>query len=216
MRARSPNDGLVEEDEQVALGDEARAAADDERHRQRRDQRVDPEDASSTSPFARPIRSPAPIPSKIATPALVVEREVRRDDAGEPVDRADREVDPAGDHDERPGRGDDQRRRLLVEDVEQVRLGRERRARQREDDEEDHERDQDPERCGAAAPARPTRRIARRRAAAPASASALIAPRPDWSANAAARIALSAIASPSSSATMRPAPHHEHAVARGR
>src|SRR5581483_4373920 len=58
------------------------------------------------------------------------------DDAGEPVDRADGEVEPAGDEDERPGDGDDQRRRPLVEDVEQVDPREEDGARGAEHDEE--------------------------------------------------------------------------------
>src|SRR6185312_14103922 len=97
----------------------------------------------------------------------------------------DREVEPAGDKDERPGGGDDQRRRLLVEDVEQIRRRREGRARQRQHREQDQERDQD---AGAAGP-----RIAEVHAARPLGSSA----------NAAASTAPSVIASPSSRATMR-------------
>ena len=82
------------------------------------------------------------------------------------VDRADGEVDAAGDEHERAGGRDGQRRGLLVEDVEQVDLGQERRARHRERDEERGERDRD------AARAQPVqRRSARwrgRRARAPA------------------------------------------------
>ena len=47
-------------------------------------------------------------------------RRRQRDRAGQPVDRADRQVDPAGDEDERPGAGHDDDPGLLVEDVRQV------------------------------------------------------------------------------------------------
>src|SRR5262249_6959399 len=125
------------------------------------------------------------------------------DDRPEAVDGADREVDPARDDHERPGRGDDERRRLLLEDVEQVRLGEERRARHREDDEQDRERDQDPEapqprQLGAGAqrrPQLPEPALLDVRAAAHEAR---------WSANAAARIGPSAISPPVSTAAIRP------------
>ena len=111
----------VEEHHEVALRDAARDAADDERHRERGDQRVDAEEVV-TMPLTSPTSAAAPTPSTIASQALWCWAISGGRDAGERVGRADREVDAAGDEHERPGRGDEQHRRLLIEDVEQVRL----------------------------------------------------------------------------------------------
>ncbi len=69
---------------------------------------------------------------------------MRRDDTRKRVRRADGEIDAACDKDERPGRGDDQDRRLLVEDVEQIDLREEGIAPEGQDREQDEERDEDP------------------------------------------------------------------------
>ena len=63
----------------------------------------------------------------------------------QPVDRADRQVDAAGNEDQRAGTGHDDDPSLLVEDVGQVLGPQERRADQAQDHEQDHERDRDPE-----------------------------------------------------------------------
>ena len=56
-------------------------------------------------------------------------RGLQRDGPGQPVDGPDRQVDPAGDQDERPGAGRDDDPGLLVEDVGEVGDLEERRAR---------------------------------------------------------------------------------------
>ena len=100
-------------------------------------------------PTARPTARPARIPATGETDDAVVQR----DRTGQPVDRPDRQVDAAGDEDERPGAGDDDDPGLLVEDVGQVAEAQEGRADDREHDEGDEERDEDP------APARRCRPI---------------------------------------------------------
>ena len=164
-------------------------------------------------PLARPISRPAPMPSSHREDGIRLEREVRRDDARQRVDRAHREVDAARDEHERPGRGDDQDRRLLVEDVEQVRLRRERGARQRQDGEEDDERERMPDACAARAAtglpgsSSPSTVLARAHAATPPDGS---------SAKAAARIALARHGLAGELGDDPAAPHDEHAMGRGR
>ena len=199
---------LVVEDEQVALRDEVGEAADDERHGERRDQRVDAEHGDDEAVDEADSEAGADRRAAIADAVPSVLAEVRGDDGRERVGRADREVDAAGDEHERPGRRDDQRRRLLVEDVEQVGARRERASSSAQSTtKRSDERDQDPE----AAQAR-----SRRRAGAPASdarrGAASLTPPPTSSAKAARRIAFSVIASPASSATIRPRAHDEDAV----
>src|SRR5262249_19394429 len=129
-------------------------------------------------------------------------REIRGGDRGEPVDRPDGEVDPARDEDERACRGDDQRRRLLIEDVEHVVLRGKGLARQREREEEREERNENP-----AAPQEPHAGRAHLLARHPGTLRRGVrrhADTAEGSANAAARIRLSLIASPSSCSTMRP------------
>ena len=62
-----------------------------------------------------------------------------RDDPGQREDRPGREVQAAGDEDERPGAGDDPDRRLLVGDVEQVARREEDGAGERERHEQEDE-----------------------------------------------------------------------------
>ena len=116
----------------------------DERHRESRDQRVDPQHGRH-EPVHEPDEQRGADAERDRKPGVVVLRDLGRGDGGQRVDGPDREVDPARDEDERPGGGDDQRRRLLVEDVEQVDLREERAARQREGDEQRDEREQDAE-----------------------------------------------------------------------
>ena len=96
----------------------------------------------ATKPLAAPTRTPAPI--RAASRHDSSRAQVRRDDGRERVGGADREIDAARDEHERPGGGDDEDRRLLVEDVQQIDPRREGVARQREDDEEDAERERIP------------------------------------------------------------------------
>ena len=202
--ASLPNPGLSNSTMRLPLVTRARNR-DDERHREGRDQRVDPEHRRDES-VGQPDQQARADAEQDRGHDVVVDRELGGDDAREDVGRTDREVDPAGHQHERPGRRDDQRVGLLVEDVEQVDLRQEGVARQREDDEEDRERDEDPglpepgcaEEAGQAGEARVVllgARVAGQAAIPPA----------EGSANAAARIADSVIESPSSSATSRPA-----------
>ena len=113
----------LEGDDEVALRHERRDAADHERHRERRDERVDPEPGrdDAVGDADREPDDDAGRHGERGRSAL--RRDGRGRDAGERVDRADREVDAAADEHERPGGRDDDRRRLLVEDVHEVRRG---------------------------------------------------------------------------------------------
>ena len=81
-----------------------------------------------TRPLARPTSDPGADAERDRERRVRRQRVVRRDDSGERVRRADGEVDASRHEHERPRGGDDQHRRLLVEDVQQVRLRRERLA----------------------------------------------------------------------------------------
>ena len=96
------------------------------------------------TPLTSPTPRPTAMPATMATAGEVEQGEVRRGHAGQRVDGADRQVDPPGHQHQRAGRGDDQRRGLLVEDVEQVDLGEERPAGHGQHDEQDEERVEDP------------------------------------------------------------------------
>ena len=112
----------------------------------------------TTRPLTSPTASPTATPRTMATTGDVCCATSARGHAGEGVDRADGEVDAAGHENERPGRGDDQDRRLLIEDVQQVDLRQERRAGDRERDEERREGQRDagrPQALGARLPERP-------------------------------------------------------------
>ena len=130
--ANLPNAGVVEEDDEVAGGDPAREPGDDERHRERRDQRVDLQHRRH-EPVHEPDGGAREDAARDRKPGVVMLRDLGGGHPGQRVDRANREVDPAGDEHERPGRRNDQRRRLLVEDVEHVHLREEGSARQRQD-----------------------------------------------------------------------------------
>ena len=130
---------LVEQDEQVAAGHAGRDSPDDKRHRQRRDERVDAQERDD-EPVGDPDEHARPDAEQDRDGRTRVGRKVRRSDTGKRVGRPDREVDSARDEDERTGGRDDQRRRLLVEDVEHVHLRGERRARKRQVREERKER----------------------------------------------------------------------------
>ena len=109
--------------------------------------------------------------------------------------RADGEIDAAGDEHQRPGRGDDQDRRLLVEDVEQIGLREEGIARRGTGRRRGSTNGMRIPTCVAERPDRSS----------PESAWSGGDPPADRSANAAARIADLRHGSPSSSATKRPA-----------
>ena len=96
------------------------------------------------TPFARPTARPDREAGEDPHRRPDRDRELRRDRAGQPVDRADREVDAARDEDERPGAGDDDDPGLLVEDVGEVAEAQERRADDGQHHERDEERDEDP------------------------------------------------------------------------
>ena len=97
VRARSPKRVLSKRTSRLPLVTRLEQPLTMNDIAERRDQRVDPEDVVTITPFASPIRRPAPIPRKIASRRARVEREVGRDHGREAVDRADREVDAAGD-----------------------------------------------------------------------------------------------------------------------
>ena len=140
--------GVLEEHDEVAVGDQRAEAADHERHRQRGDQRVDAQardDEAVDEPDGEPDAD-AQHDGDRRRRALAISAAGH---AGQRVHGAHREVDAAGHEDERPGRRDDQRRRLLIEDVEQVDLRQERRARDRQRDEERREGQRDAGRAQA-------------------------------------------------------------------
>ena len=153
------------------------------------------------TPLAMPTARPTARPARIAGHRRDRRRGGQRHRAGQPVDRADRQVDPAGDQDERPGAGHDDDPGLLVEDVGEVAEAQERRADHRQHDERDEERDEDP--GPADDPAGPLRQ--RRRGLLGAdgvrahAAVVLVVP------NAALTMASSVMSAPDSSATSRPA-----------
>ena len=114
---------VIEHHDEVAVGRDRADAADDERHRERADQRVDPEardDDAVREPDDQPDRDAGEDPDR--RPEQTASCGGGR--TGQAVDRADREVDPAGDQDEGAGRRDDDDPGLLVEDVREVRTRR--------------------------------------------------------------------------------------------
>ncbi len=107
------------------------------------DERVDPEPGDDDA--VRDARPRGRRRGRRATPAGVETDagDVSGRRAGQPVDRADGQVDPARDEDERAGAGDDDDPGLLVEDVGEVLEPQERRADDAQHDERDQERDED-------------------------------------------------------------------------
>ncbi len=98
-----------------------------------------------TTPLASPTTTPMSTPAMIASVGFQPwAASSPNTTEAEAVDRAHREVDATGDQHERAGDGDHKRRRLLIDDVQQIRLGQERRGADRQRDEEDEEGDQDP------------------------------------------------------------------------
>ena len=92
-----------------------------------------------TRPTAAPTARPAAMPTGVETDG----RDERRRRPGQAVRRADRQVDAAGDEDERAGAGHDDDPGLLVEDVGQVLEAQERVADEAQRDDRDDERDGD-------------------------------------------------------------------------
>src|SRR3954465_15422108 len=184
---------VLEEDDEVAVRDQGGQAGDHERHGQRGDQRVDaqPRDDEAVD---EPDGEPDAHAQHDRERRRRARGELRAGHAGQGVDGAHGQVDPAGDEDERPRGRDDQRGRLLVEDVEQVDLGQERRARDRQGDEERGEGQRDAGRAQALGGAPGIERPASGHAGGGAHA-----------AKAAPSTADSVMSSPASSPTMRPA-----------
>ena len=187
---------------------------------ERGDERVDPADRGQEPVGDARARAPTRERRRASADAgSTCVRELGGDDPGEGEDRADGEVEAAGDDDERAAAGDDPDRRPLVEDVEQVRPREERRRdASAEHDEQRDEADDDAvvaqEPADAAScrqrrqPRRDRRRLARlrrrslRRRSRSPNAARMTAPR--W------------LRRRSSSATIAAAAHHERRGARAR